>query len=83
LPDDGIHAGVDAARLAEQGSCPVCRKPVRLANEELLRKAFGCIKEETRRLLGLCERCRRRELQQKLIAAAGDGKAKARTANLL
>jgi predicted nucleic-acid-binding Zn-ribbon protein len=61
----------------------VCGEPVRLASEKLLRTAFGCIKEETRQLLGLCERCRRRELQQKLIAALGDGKAKTRDARLL
>jgi hypothetical protein len=62
----------------------MCGKPVRLASEELLRTAYGCcIKEETCRLLGLCERCRRREVQQKLIAASGDGKAKNRAANLL
>jgi uncharacterized protein with PIN domain len=78
-----MHASDDAERQTGQSSCPVCGKPVRLASEELLRTAFGSIKEETRQLLRLCERCRRRELQQKLIAASGDGKAKKRTANLL
>lgn len=82
MPDDGIHAGTDAERLTELSFCPVCGEPVRIASEELLRTAFGCIKEETRQLLRLCERCRRREVQQKLIAASGDRKAKKRTANL-
>jgi hypothetical protein len=83
LANEEIHAGDDAERLTELSSCPVCGKPVRLASEELLRTAFDCIKEETRQLLGLCERCRRREVQRKLIAASGDGKAKKRTTNLL
>jgi hypothetical protein len=47
---------------------------VRLATDELLRRAFDGIREETRQLLGLCERCRRRHLQRDLIAAYGGGK---------
>ena len=51
-------------------ACPGCGAPTRPLTEELLRRGFEYVEEDTRKLLRLCERCRRRRLQRNLIAAA-------------
>jgi ferredoxin len=51
-------------------ACTECGEPVRLASDELLKLAFDHVKDETRELVRLCERCRRRRLQRKMIASA-------------
>jgi uncharacterized protein with PIN domain len=66
------------ARLGELGvrqlvafpMCPDCGAPVRPVTDELISRAFDHIKEDTRSLMHLCERCRRRRLQRSLFIAA-------------
>lgn len=48
-------------------SCTECGEPVRLASDELLKRAFDHVKDETRELVRLCERCRRRRLQRNMM----------------
>lgn len=74
------HPGeLSVEHLVEFQPCPECGKPVRPATEELLGRAFDHIKEETRELMRLCERCRRRKLQRNLFAGAfEDDKGKTR-----
>jgi hypothetical protein len=40
---------------------------VRFASEDFLKRAFDHVKDETRELVRLCERCRRRRLQRNLM----------------
>jgi len=59
--------------VVEFGHCPECGEPVRTAHEDLLKRAFDNLTEETRELVRLCERCRRRHLQRKMmVTAAGE-----------
>lgn len=51
--------------------CEECGRPRRPATEELIRLAFDHPAEETRALVRLCERCRRRRLQRGMAALAG------------
>lgn len=54
---------------------PVCREcgaPTRPVTTELLSHAFEHIREDTRELAQLCERCRRRRLQRSLFVASYD-----------
>lgn len=48
-------------------ACTECSEPVRLASDELLKRAFDHVKDETRELVRLCERCRRRRLQRNMM----------------
>jgi formate hydrogenlyase subunit 6/NADH:ubiquinone oxidoreductase subunit I len=58
-------------------ACPDCGAPVRRVTDELLGRAFEQVTEETRELMRRCERCRRRRLQQSLLAAgSAPGKEK-------
>jgi formate hydrogenlyase subunit 6/NADH:ubiquinone oxidoreductase subunit I len=52
-------------------ACPECGAAARPATEELLRLAFDHVTDETRELVRLCERCRRRRLQRSLAVALG------------
>ncbi len=52
--------------------CPGCGKAARPATDELLKLAFENVTDETRELVRLCERCRRRRLQRSLAVAAGE-----------
>jgi formate hydrogenlyase subunit 6 len=62
------HPGELAAQhLVQFRSCAECGNPVRFASDELLERAFEHVKEETRELLRLCERCRRRRLQRHMM----------------
>ncbi len=56
--------------IVEFRPCPECGDPVRLAPEDFLQRAFDHLKDETRELVRLCERCRRRRLQRSLVASA-------------
>jgi formate hydrogenlyase subunit 6 len=56
--------------VVEFGHCPECGEPVRAAHEELLKRAFADLTEETRELVRLCERCRRRHLQRNMMVSA-------------
>jgi formate hydrogenlyase subunit 6/NADH:ubiquinone oxidoreductase subunit I len=47
--------------------CPDCGTPTRPAPEELARRAFAEVTDETRALLLRCERCRRKIMQRKLV----------------
>jgi len=51
-------------------ACADCGTPVRPATQELVLRAFEQVKEDTRELMSLCERCRRRRLQQSLLPIA-------------
>jgi len=61
---------------AEEGipfaGCSVCGSPTRPMTDELLHRAFEYVGDETRDLVRLCERCRRRRLQRSMMAAAHD-----------
>jgi hypothetical protein len=59
-------------RLVAFPVCPDCGVPVRPATDELISRAFDHIKEDTRSLVRLCERCRRRRLQRSLFIAAAE-----------
>ncbi len=59
--------------LVPFAACLDCGKPVRPATGELLARAFEHVTDETRALLRCCERCRRRRLQRRLLAAAFEG----------
>ena len=74
------HPGeLGVEHLIKFQACPECGQPVRPATEEFLGRAFDHIKDETRELVRLCERCRRRRLQRNLLAGAfGDDKGKNR-----
>ena len=56
--------------VVEFRACPECGDPVRFASDEFLKQAFDYVKDETRALVHLCPRCRRRHLQRSLIATA-------------
>lgn len=72
------------ARLGELGvwrlvafpACPDCGASTRPVTDELISRAFDQIKEDTRALVRLCERCRRRRLQRSLFIAAAEGQRK-------
>jgi len=74
------HPGeLSVEHLVQFKACPHCGDPVRPASEEFLGRAFDHIKDETRELVRLCERCRRRQLQRNLFAGVlGDDKGKTR-----
>lgn len=73
------HPGERSAKhLVEFRPCPECGDPVRYATEDFLRRAFDHIKDETRELMSLCERCRRRRLQRSMMATAFTDKEKIR-----
>jgi hydrogenase-4 component H len=59
-----------AKHVVEFDCCPECGEPVRTAHEELLKRAFETMTYETRHLVRLCERCRRRHLQRKMMVSA-------------
>jgi ferredoxin len=50
--------------------CPECGDPVRWVGDDFIERAFDHVKEETRELLRLCERCRRRRLQRNMMTSA-------------
>jgi formate hydrogenlyase subunit 6/NADH:ubiquinone oxidoreductase subunit I len=55
--------------------CPQCGAPSRPVTDDLLNLAFDhAVPDDTRVLVKLCERCRRRRLQRNLFAAAHEGK---------
>jgi formate hydrogenlyase subunit 6/NADH:ubiquinone oxidoreductase subunit I len=47
--------------------CAECGNPVRFASDEFIERAFDHVREDTRELLRLCERCRRRRLQRNMM----------------
>ena len=62
------HPGELSTRhLVRFHACTECGDPVRLASDELLQRALDHVKDETRELAHLCERCRRRRLQRKMM----------------
>jgi hypothetical protein len=52
-------------------ACPDCGTPTRPVTQELMHRAFAQVKEDAQELLRRCERCRRRRLQQSLLAIDG------------
>jgi formate hydrogenlyase subunit 6/NADH:ubiquinone oxidoreductase subunit I len=65
------HPGdLSSQHLVTFHACAECGEPVRLASDELLKRAFDHVKQETLELVRLCERCRRRHLQRSMIASA-------------
>ena len=56
--------------IVEFPTCPECGEIVRPAALRLVRLAFDHVSEDTRRLLTLCERCKRKDLQRKMFAGA-------------
>lgn len=63
-----VHPGdLSAHHLVRFHACAECGEPVRLASDELLKRAFDHVKDETRELVRLCERCRRRRLQRNMM----------------
>jgi formate hydrogenlyase subunit 6/NADH:ubiquinone oxidoreductase subunit I len=62
------HPGeLNMKHLVEFRSCSECGAPVRFASDDFLKRAFDHVKDETRELVRLCERCRRRRLQRNLM----------------
>jgi uncharacterized protein with PIN domain len=57
-------------------ACPDCGVPVRPVTEELIRRAFEEVKQDTQELMRRCERCRRRLQQGLLVAAFGSSQEK-------
>ena len=53
--------------LVEFPRCPECGCIVRPAAERLARMAFDHIAEDARRLLTMCERCKRKHVQQNIL----------------
>lgn len=65
------HPGeLNTEHLVQFRPCLECGAPVRFASDDILDRAFDHVKDETRELVRLCERCRRRRLQRNLIASA-------------
>ena len=54
----------------ERPACPECGKPAHAPTEAWLQTAFGQVDDRTRRLVRLCVRCRRRQLQRGMKAGA-------------
>ncbi len=52
--------------------CPECGQTVRPAAGRLVRLAFDDIADDTRRLLTLCERCKRKHVQLRIFAGGVD-----------
>lgn len=50
--------------------CEECGKPVRVANERILMRAFDEISEQIRQRIRLCERCRQRHEKETLLELA-------------
>lgn len=62
------HPGqLNTRHLVEFRLCAECGEPVRAASEDFLKRAFEHMTDETRELVRLCERCRRRRLQRSMM----------------
>jgi len=62
------HPGdLETKHLVQFRSCLECGEPVRFASDDFLDLAFDHVKDETRELVRLCERCRRRRLQRNMM----------------